>query len=246
MSKIFKTASAVAIVASTLSILANSEAGLAFQQSAETGLIGTNGAPAQPPIVDNRDADAPVITQADGVTFVESEVVQDLPDSYVEPTEEELEAQRAAEQAAAEAQAAAPSASSLRELVAQQDNNVQLSENMRCLAGAVYFESKGEPLMGQLAVAKVIINRAKSSRFPSSYCSVVYQKRQFSFVRGGRMPRISTGTKAWRNAKAIAQIADDKAWSTPVDNALFFHARRVSPGWRLTRVGTVGNHIFYR
>lgn len=243
MSKIFKTASAVAIIASTLSLLANSEAGLAFQQSAESGLIASNGSAAQRPVLDNRDANAPVITQVDGVTFVESEVVQDLPDGYTAPTQEELAAQKAEEEAR---EADAQVASSLRELVDQQDSNVKLSENMRCLAGAVYFESKGEPLMGQLAVAKVIINRAKSSRFPSSYCSVVYQKRQFSFVRGGRMPRISTGTKAWRNAKAIAQIADDQAWSTPVDNALFFHARRVSPGWRLTRIGSVGNHIFYR
>lgn len=245
MSKIFKTASAVAIIASTLSLLANSEAGLAFQQTGKAGLIASDGYAAQLPVRDNQDTNAAIITQANGVTFVESEVVQDLPDSYVEPTEEELAAQRAEQEAEAEA-AAEATTSSLRELVNQQDSNAQLNENMHCLAGAIYFESKGEPLMGQLAVAKVIINRANSSRFPGSYCSVVYQKRQFSFVRGGRMPRIKTGTQAWRNAKAIAQIADNQSWSTPVDNALFFHARRVSPGWRLTRVGTVGNHVFYR
>lgn len=241
MSKIFKTASAVAIAASTLSIFANSEAGYAFQQSAQAGLIAVGDANTQ--LSNKQNAKAPVITQVDGVTFVESEVVQDLPDDYTAPSEEELSAQIAQEEAE---QADLQTAASLSELVDQQDSNVQLSENMHCLAGAVYFESKGEPLMGQLAVAKVIINRAKSSRFPGSYCSVVYQKRQFSFVRNGKMPRINMNTKAWSNAKAIAQIADNQAWSTPVDNALFFHARRVSPGWRLTRIGSVGNHIFYR
>ena len=91
-------------------------------------------------------------------------------------------------------------ASSLRELVSLQDTNIELSEDMRCLAGTVYFESKGESLEGQLAVAKVVLARVKSNRFPNSVCSVVYQRRQFSFVRNGRMPKISKGRKTWRNA----------------------------------------------
>ena len=56
------------------------------------------------------------------------------------------------------------------------------------MAGAIYFEAKGEPLSGQLAVAEVILNRAKSGRFPKAICSVVTQRGQFSFVRGGRIP----------------------------------------------------------
>ena len=137
-------------------------------------------------------------------------------------------------------------ASSLRALVRAQNTNISLSREERCLAGTVFFESKGESLAGQLAVAKVVLARKKSSRFPSTICGVVYQKRQFSFVRGGRMPRISTGTRSWKNAVAIAQIALNDAWKSPVEGALFFHARYVSPGWRLSRIGTVDNHIFYR
>ena len=57
-----------------------------------------------------------------------------------------------------------------------------------CLARAVYFEAKGEPLRGQLAVAQVILNRTQSGRFPSSVCGVVKQRGQFSFVRGGHFP----------------------------------------------------------
>lgn len=138
------------------------------------------------------------------------------------------------------------SASSLSELVRIQDTDVELEPEQHCLAGAVFFESKGESLAGQLAVARVVLERAKSGRFPSSVCGVVYQKSQFSFVRGNSMPHINKSKKSWKTAVAISQIAMDQSWESPVEGALFFHARRVSPGWRLTRLGTVDNHIFYR
>ncbi len=138
------------------------------------------------------------------------------------------------------------SASSLAELVRIQDTKSSLSAEEHCLAGAVYFESKGESLAGQLAVARVVMARSKSGRFPSSLCGVVYQKSQFSFVRGNSMPRIDTGGTHWRHAIAISKIALNDHWKSPVEGALFFHARHVSPGWRLTRLGTVDNHIFYR
>jgi N-acetylmuramoyl-L-alanine amidase len=116
-----------------------------------------------------------------------------------------------------------------------------------CLAGAVYFESKGEPLQGQLSVAQVVMNRSSSGRFPSSICGVVKQRGQFSFVRGGRIPPVARGSAAWRRAVAIARIAMADLADSPAPRALFFHARRVSPGWRgLTRLATVGNHVFYR
>lgn len=138
------------------------------------------------------------------------------------------------------------SASSLPELVRMQAISEPLDSEERCLAGAVYFESKGESLAGQLAVARVVIARAKSGRFPTTLCGVVYQKSQFSFVRGGGMPPIATGSTHWRNAVAISRIALDNSWKSPVEGALFFHARHVSPGWRLTRIGSIDNHIFYR
>lgn len=116
-----------------------------------------------------------------------------------------------------------------------------------CLAGAVYYESKGEPLAGQLTVAEVVLNRASSGRFPTSICGVVRQPSQFSFVRGGRIPAAPRASAAWRTAVAIAHIAVEDLANGSAPRALFFHARRVSPGWRnLTRVATVGNHIFYR
>ena len=138
------------------------------------------------------------------------------------------------------------SASTLAELVRSQDHDDSLSNEERCLAGAVYFESKGESLTGQLAVARVILARANSGRFPTTLCGVVFQKSQFSFVRGADMPPIPTGSKHWRHAVAISKIALNNKWKSPVEGALFFHARHVSPGWRLTRIGSIDNHIFYR
>jgi spore germination cell wall hydrolase CwlJ-like protein len=141
---------------------------------------------------------------------------------------------------------AMPSASNLTELVRNHGGAGQVDAETHCLAGAVYFESKGESLAGQLAVARVVLARTKSGRFPSTICGVVYQPSQFSFVRGRSMPRIDTGSQNWRNAVAISKIALDGSWKSPVEGALFFHARYVSPGWKLKRIGTIDNHVFYR
>ncbi len=119
-------------------------------------------------------------------------------------------------------------------------------EELNCLAIGVYYESKGEPLTGQLAVADVILNRMTSGRFPTSACGVLTQRGQFSFVKGGRLPDIDASRPAWKTAVAIARIARQDLWESPAKGALFFHARRVSPNWGKTRVASLGNHIFYR
>jgi spore germination cell wall hydrolase CwlJ-like protein len=135
---------------------------------------------------------------------------------------------------------------SLAELVAEHAGIQTADAQHECLAGAVYFEAKGEPLNGQLSVAEVILNRARSGRFPASACGVVKQRGQFSFIRGGRFPAIARTSLAWKRAVAIAHIAVRDLADGPAPKALFFHAKRVSPRWRLTRVAMVGNHIFYR
>jgi spore germination cell wall hydrolase CwlJ-like protein len=116
----------------------------------------------------------------------------------------------------------------------------------KCLASAIFFEARSESFEGQLAVARVILNRVQSGRFAGSICGVVLQPSQFSFVRGGAIPAISTASKDWREALAIARIAQAKLHPSSADNALFFHATHVSPKWRLNRVASIGNHIFYR
>lgn len=134
---------------------------------------------------------------------------------------------------------------SLVKLVAAQPA-AELSRELECLAGAIYFEAKSETLEGQLAVGRVIVNRARSGRFPASYCGVVFQRSQFSFVRGKGMPVINRTGRGWKTAAAIAQIAHQGSWASPAEGALFFHAARVSPGWNLTRVAKIDSHIFYR
>ena len=133
----------------------------------------------------------------------------------------------------------------LSQLVAELASNETSDAETECLARAVYFESKGEPLAGQLTVAEVIINRSESRRFPSTICGVVRQPSQFSFVRRGYIPQPPANAQ-WRTAVAIARIARGDMADGSAPNALFFHARRVNPRWRLTRVATVGNHVFYR
>ncbi|HET9630472.1 MAG TPA: cell wall hydrolase [Novosphingobium sp.] len=122
----------------------------------------------------------------------------------------------------------------------------EITHELNCLAGAIYFEAKSESLEGQLAVGRVVINRSKSGRFPSSYCGVVFQRSQFSFIRGGQMPAIDHHSRMWQNAVAVARIADANAYPSAAEGALFFHATSVSPNWRLTRVARVDNHVFYR
>ena len=136
---------------------------------------------------------------------------------------------------------------SLSETVAKLRRSDAGSRELECLAAGVYFESKSEPLAGQLAVGQVIANRAESrGRFPSSFCGVLTQRGQFSFVRGGRWPAVNKNSLQWKNAVAVARIVEADLHDSSVGKALFFHARRVSPGWRLTRVASVGNHVFYR
>jgi len=121
------------------------------------------------------------------------------------------------------------------------------TREIECLATGIYFESKSEPLAGQLAVGQVIANRAQSGgRFPSTYCGVLFQRGQFSFVHGRSLPHVSHENRQWQTAVAIAKIVDGNLKVSQVGNAMFFHARYVSPGWRLKRVASIGNHVFFR
>jgi N-acetylmuramoyl-L-alanine amidase len=134
---------------------------------------------------------------------------------------------------------------SLATLVQQYGSNSVGDREADCLAKAVYFESKGEPLAGQLAVAEVIINRAKSGKFAGTLCGVVKQPSQFSFVRGGGFPAV-VNQAMWRQAVGVAHVAMNNLSDGPAQGALYFHAKRVSPNWGKRHVATVGNHIFYR
>ncbi len=196
---------------------------------AEPGFASDLAADANIPAILLPGADAPVVEEK-----------ADLPTEAERPVEDSKKTEDVAGP-----KSAPVTADSLAELVAATPKPAEIDAELRCLAGAVYFESRGESLPGQLAVAHVVINRAQSGRFPKSLCGVVHQKSQFSFVRGGKMPAVRNAAQ-WANAVAIAQIARDGSWKNHAPGALFFHARYVSPGWRKTRIAQIDNHIFYR
>lgn len=206
--------------------------------------IESSGAYAQAGVVGQETTDkAAELTDEVVPVFVAKEVAQPLPDASSAQTPE-----AGASEDAGDIAGLSEDATSLSELVAKTPTDSALSDEMRCLAGAVYFEARGEPLDGQLAVAQVIINRTESRQFPASYCGVVHQRSQFSFVRNGQMPRIKTASAAWKRAIAIARIAHGGHWDSKADDALYFHAKYVRPSWSRTKVAraTIDTHIFYR
>ena len=139
-----------------------------------------------------------------------------------------------------------PSANSLADLVAAVPIPATISRDLACLAGAIYFEAQSESLEGQLAVGRVVIARAASGRYPASYCGVVLQRSQFSFVRGGAIPAVDHANRHWQTALRLALIADRGAWRSPAEGALFFHAARIAGPAGKTRVARIDNHVFYR
>lgn len=146
-----------------------------------------------------------------------------------------------------DAAAAVKPSGDLAAMVAQLRGPEAGSRELECLATGIYFESKSEPLAGQLAVGKVIANRAQSGgRFPGTYCGVLFQRGQFSFVHGHALPAVSHLNRQWQTAVAIAKITDKGLKESAVGDALFFHARYVAPGWHMRRVASIGNHVFYR
>ena len=221
MSRILNVASVAAVGMTAATMLLLAEPGFASDLAADANL----------PAIILPGVDAPAADETADLSTEAELTVEDSIKSDDEP--------------APEPKPAPVTADSLAELVAATPKPAEIDPELRCLAGAVYFESRGESLPGQLAVAHVVINRAQSGRFPKSLCGVVHQKSQFSFVRGGRMPAIRNGAQ-WNNAVAIAQIARDGSWKNHAPGALFFHARYVSPGWRKTRIAQIDNHIFYR
>jgi spore germination cell wall hydrolase CwlJ-like protein len=152
----------------------------------------------------------------------------------------------AAEQAAAQA-IPAVAGRPLKDMVLSFVDFGNQDAEQLCLAKAVYFEARSESLEGQLAVAEVVLNRARSGVYPPSICGVVTQHAQFSFIRAGRFPAPNTASDAWHKALAIAEIASKHLATEVAANVLWYHADYVAPAWgrQRTRVAQIGAHIFY-
>jgi hypothetical protein len=128
------------------------------------------------------------------------------------------------------------------------------AKEKRCLATAIYFEARGEPVRGQQAVAQVIMNRVRLNYYPNTICGVVYEGAdrlnscQFSFAcdRRADVPREK---REWEIANQIAQdTIDGKIWLPEVGTASHYHATYVSPRWTsmMNRTTRIGIHVFYR
>lgn len=124
----------------------------------------------------------------------------------------------------------------------------------RCLTNAIYFESRGEPERGQMAVAQVVMNRVFSPYYPETVCGVVYQNAhkhnacQFTFACDN-VRDVVTEPEAWETAKRISRdTLDGKIWLPEIGKATHYHATYVSPWWKRTmnKYKTLGIHIFYR
>ena len=117
---------------------------------------------------------------------------------------------------------------------------------LHCLALNVYHEARGEDMAGRLAVAEVTLNRARSPRFPSTICEVVWQRGQFSWTRDGRNDW-PLESKAWTAAIEVAIRAYWYSEPSPVGDAAYYHHESVSPPWARNRrvVAKIGKHLFY-
>lgn len=133
-----------------------------------------------------------------------------------------------------------------------------MSTILLCLALTVFHEARGEPILGQQAVAQVVLNRARIRGM--SPCEAVTEKGQFSWQPGryiktkkiaGRKTfvvvkaSIPAGKRGWNASVRAARAA--LASANTFKEAEFFHATRVKPGWkrRFVEVFRVGNHVFY-
>ncbi len=124
---------------------------------------------------------------------------------------------------------------------------------LQCLAQAIYFESRGEPIEGQIAVAEVVLNRVDDPRFPKTVCGVTRQGAgsgrgcQFSYVCDRNSDTMKSAVSRERSEKIAKMMLAGRA-RTVTSGATYFHTRSSRPDWsrRFTRTAAIGHHLFYR
>lgn len=154
---------------------------------------------------------------------------------------------------ALEASIGAPLPTSMHQLIEFADVPAKADKQQYCLAQAVYFEARGEPTEGQVAVARVILNRVSDQRYPSTICGVVFQGQktmdrcQFQFACDGLSDRPHDAA-AWDMANRIAYMVRENWLPDPVGDAKYFHSVAVGkPDWarRMVQTARLGSHLFY-
>lgn len=129
-----------------------------------------------------------------------------------------------------------------------------LSTVLMCLALNVYHEARNEPLVGQYAVAHVVLNRVASDRYPDDVCSVVHQgytvgRRdcQFSWYCDGKSDTPEE-EQAWIRSQVVASQVLYGTMPDITEGSTHYHATYVNPSWgkHLNKLGQIGGHIFYK
>ena len=131
-------------------------------------------------------------------------------------------------------------------------------KHLQCLATGIYYEARGEPFLGQVAVARVIMNRVLHG-FAKDPCRVVYQTTttrdeddnpvkvcQFSWHCQGKTTPQENNPRYQQALSIAKQVLEEDKWNDILpNNVLFFHNLQVAPQWVYKRVTTIGNHVFY-
>lgn len=110
---------------------------------------------------------------------------------------------------------------------------------LNCLVRNTYYEARGEPEEGQIAVAQVVLNRVDHKSYPKTICGVVYQRKQFSWTAHKQKAKI--GWQEWQKSLD----ASVKAYNLPRIQATHYHNLTVYPQWGLRWTKTIKNHVFY-
>ena len=117
------------------------------------------------------------------------------------------------------------------------------------MASNIYFEARGEPLKGRMAVGFVTMNRVKKSRYPDSVCEVVFQKArnvcQFSWVCEKRL--LSIREEVYNDIRKLAKTIYYGKVKDFTRGAMYFHRVDIAPKWSYSKKISlvIGNHIFY-
>jgi Cell Wall Hydrolase len=122
-----------------------------------------------------------------------------------------------------------------------------------CLAANIFYEAGNETLDGQMAVAQVVLNRARHPAFPKTVCGVVFQGSerhtgcQFSFACDGSMRRQPSADR-WAGYRALARSMLLGAVYAPVGLATHYHTDWVRPVWSATldKLRAERTHLFFR
>ena len=118
--------------------------------------------------------------------------------------------------------------------------------HVECMAKNIYFESRGEPIEGQIAVAHVTMNRVKHSKWPNNICDVVYEPKQFSWTHLIK-DQTPANLEAWKTAVIVARDVMIGNTVDPTGGAQFYHAGYVNPEWNkyMEVSKIIGTHVFY-